>query len=202
MVINSRTSINSRHGLYVCPYYVLGFPRYSHVTNETLKSAKRWALKKYHPDKNSGSSFSSVKQTTFLFQNIIASFDFLSNSLFKHKYDVELMEHDNECAKEAAIEMEEKSNEAKRVMEEKRIARKAVQQTYGQGKKNKKAYNVMKCMRFVNQAKEEKIANDAQRAQREAEMSAVHKRSRKVREESKKFNAVQRLRQQRNMDSL
>ena len=188
MVVNSRTSINSQHGLVVCPYYVLGLPCYSHVTKETLKSAKRLALKKYHPDKNSGSSCSSVKQTTFLFHNIIASFDFLSNSLFKHKYDVELMEHDKECAKEAAIEMEEKSNEVKkRVMEEKRIARKAVQQTYGQGKKNKKAYNVIKCVRFVNQAKEEKMANDAQRAQREVEMSAVHKRARKVREQSKKF---------------
>ena len=46
------------------------------------------------------------------------------------------------------------------------------------------------------------MANDAQRAQREAEMSAVHKRSRKVREKSKKINAVLRLRQQRNMDTL
>ena len=114
MVVKSRTSINLRHGLVVCPYYVLGLPCYSHVTDKTLKSAKRLAWKNNHPDKNSSSSSSSVKQTTFLFRNIMALFDFLSNSLFIHEYDVELMEHEKECAKEAAIEMEEKLKEVKK----------------------------------------------------------------------------------------
>ena len=44
----------------------------------------------------------------------------------------------------------------------------------------------MKRMKFNNQAKEEKKTNDAKRAKREAEMSAVHKKAREVREESKK----------------
>ena len=70
-------------------------------------------------------------------------------------------------------------------MEEKRKARKAAQENYGQGKKKKKAINVLKRMKFNNHAKEEKKANDAKRAKRETEMSAVHKRARKVREESK-----------------
>ena len=40
-------------------------------------------------------------------------------------------------------------------MEEKRKARKAAQENYGQGKKKNKAINVLKRMKFNNHAKEE-----------------------------------------------
>ena len=67
------------------------------------------------------------------FYNIKASVDFLSNSTLKDGYDLELMEHNKECAKEAeecakeaAIEKVKKlKEEKKKVTEEKRKARKA-----------------------------------------------------------------------------
>ena len=48
--------------------------------------------------------------------------------------------------------------------------------------------------------KEEKKTKDAKRAKRQAEISAVHKKAREVRGESKNFNAMLRFRKQCNVD--
>ena len=48
-------------------------------------------------------------------------------------------------------------------------------------------------MKFNTNAKEEKKTNDAKRAKRKAEMSAVHKRAREVREEFKKLQRCSKV---------
>ena len=92
----------------VDPYIVLGLSSRSNVAKKSLKAAKRVAWIKYHPDKNSCASSSRIKQTTALFHNIDDFVEFLSNSTSKHADDLELMEHEKDCAKESAIEKEKR----------------------------------------------------------------------------------------------
>ena len=62
-------------------------------------------------------------------------------------------------------------------MEEKKEAKIAAQVKCGKGK-NKKARNVLQCMKFNKNAKEEKKTKDTKRAKRLTEMYAVQKRAR------------------------